>query len=180
MVTEVIPSNFTLAPVDDLTLIEHWCLYRATAWPGLNTSCHIPGPYHEYKRRKRYLLRLPILDVFQYVHSCRMDEFLSCLTYSSVYGYRLCFGQSSGTARGVRPAFELILRTSQAIPSLLFGIFHAHYARFNEIVTICMQEMVSRRSFDDPGSEKGSGAAIFNTLSLVLTQFVISITCLLP
>jgi hypothetical protein len=68
---------------------------------------------------------------------------------------------------------------TEPIASLLFGIFHEHYARFEEIVTICMQDMVLRRSFDD-GREKGSGAAIFNTLSLVLTQYVILVTFILP
>jgi len=66
------------------------------------------------------------------------------------------------------------------VASLLFGIFHTHYAHFNEVVTTCMGEMISQRSFDDPGRERASGAAIFNVLSLVLIQCVIFIQLLCP
>jgi hypothetical protein len=58
--------------------------------------------------------------------------------------------------------------------SLLFGILHAQYERFNENVSTCMKDIVSRRSFDDAPHGHASGAVVFNTLTLVLVEYVLT------
>jgi hypothetical protein len=56
--------------------------------------------------------------------------------------------------------------------SLLFGILHAHYERFNDNVSTCMNDIMARRSFEDPPHGRASGAVVFNTLTLVLIEYV--------
>jgi hypothetical protein len=56
--------------------------------------------------------------------------------------------------------------------SLLFGILHAHYERFNDNVSTCMKDIIARRSFEGPPHGRASGAVVFNTLSLVLIEYV--------
>jgi hypothetical protein len=64
--------------------------------------------------------------------------------------------------------------------SLLFGILHTHYERFNDNVSTCMKDIVARRSFEDPPHGRSSGAVVFNTLSLVLIEYVSVVAVLYP
>jgi hypothetical protein len=64
--------------------------------------------------------------------------------------------------------------------SLLFGILHAHYERFNDNVSTCMKDIIARRSFEDPPHNRASGAVVFNTLSLILIEYVAIVAFLYP
>ncbi|KIM23243.1 hypothetical protein M408DRAFT_264970, partial [Serendipita vermifera MAFF 305830] len=56
--------------------------------------------------------------------------------------------------------------------NLLFGILHTKYDRFYETVMTCMSDIVTRRSFEDPPSATASGVVVFNTLILVLIEYL--------
>lgn len=68
---------------------------------------------------------------------------------------------------------------SYAYNSALYGLLHSNYARFDEVTSECMTDIVSRRSFNNSPNGTASSVKVFDTLTILLIECV-SLFSVLP